>query len=632
MAPVIVRVPAGPVISPNLGRAPVAPVFPQSATPIGGANSPATATPLSPSIGPGGAGAGGYGSPPSPMPPPVNGAGPVNNQGPGTIPGYQPLFTPLPGGTGPEAYDELARKFPHLFPPENPYNFPQSPTPGNPNENLAPGQSPKPNTRRSPLERSTPRPSAPTIGPINGYLRVRFSTRTWDGVTGSGSRGGVGPFAGFVYEKSPLGQRVVYMQFNGYRELIGLDPLPGPNGEDYNTTFTVTGVEKFDDPAVQYPPNPAKNPPVIPSPDGFVPGPNTPPPYNDPKPFRRPAKPPQPAPPPSPPTAPPAPAPTPNPTRPPGDPGRERKVPGPVSPPLPAPTRPGPTTTPAPGTNPSTTPTPREFPGTPGPFPGTPSPSTVPSMPPSPSPLGVPREVPTIPNLPPLLRPPSPVIAPPSVEPGELPNTSPPAPPLGPDGPGVTPGWPFGFDRYGQPERQRQPETVAPPLIALPPSLECCDLDSILDYQKQLKDYIRERFDELEDCACPVTAVTTTTEIASGINNGNISLPDNVVAVRFRVVNPDGNMREEWGGGSALDVAYVGWYSVSRFQFFGGKRTQIQYSNQVVEVPPGSRFLSVTAKGATLINVDAVVMSGFRDKDGFSIPGAVKGAERLYRA
>lgn len=632
MAPVLIRPPSGPVISPSLGRAPLAPVFPQSAAPVGGATVPATANPLSPPIGAGGAGAGGYGSPSSPMPVPLNGSGPVNNQGPGTVPGYKPLFTPLPQDSPQDIMDELARRYPHLVLPPNPFNLPTTNNPRNPNENLAPGQSPKPNPRRSPLERNTPRPSAPTIGPINGYLRVRFSTRTWDGVTGSGSRGGVGPFAGIVYEQSPLGQRVVYMQFNGYRELIGLDQLPGPNGEDYNTAYSVTGVEKFDDPAVQYPPNPTKSPPVIPSPDGFVPGPTNPPPYNDPKPFRRPAKPPQPAPPQAPPTTPPAPAPTPNPTKPPGAPDRERKVPPPTSPPSPAPSRPGPTTTPNPGTNPSTTPTPREFPSTPTPFPGTTNPSGVPGMPPTPAPLGVPREVPTIPNIPPLLRPTVPATASPPVEPGTLPNTTPPAPPLGPNGPGVTPGWPYGFDRYGEPERQRQPTTPLPPLVALPPQLDCCDLDSVLDYQKQLKDYIRERFDELEDCACPVTAVTTTTEIASGINNANISLPANVVAIRFRVANPDGNMRSEWGGGSALDVDYVGWYSVSMFQSFGGKRTQIQYSNQVVEVSPGSRFLSVTAKGATLINVDAVVMSGFRDKDGFSIPTAVRGSERLYRS
>ncbi len=184
----------------------------------------------------------------------------------------------------------------------------------------------------------------PPTGEPGQYLRVRFSYRTWDGVTGSGSRGGVAPFQGFVYVTPPNGQRQIYMQFDGYRETIGLDALPGPNGENYNTTYTITSIEPWPGGTPIPIPSPEPEPVPLPVDYGLLPPvlPFPAPKPGDPAPLHPPT--PGAAPPPL----------LPSPATPP--------KPKPINPPSPSP---GPAPNPQPGTplNPGPNVTPQEFPG-----------------------------------------------------------------------------------------------------------------------------------------------------------------------------------------------------------------------------------------------------------------------------
>jgi hypothetical protein len=107
----------------------------------------------------------------------------------------------------------------------------------------------------------------PPTGEPGQYVRVRFSYKYWDGPTGSGSRGGVAPFSGFVYVTPSGGAREIYMQFADYREPIGIDAIRGPNGENYNTTYTITSIEPW--PAGTPIPIPSPEPEPVPLPADF---------------------------------------------------------------------------------------------------------------------------------------------------------------------------------------------------------------------------------------------------------------------------------------------------------------------------------------------------------------------------
>ena len=200
------------------------------------------------------------------------------------------------------------------------------------------------------------------VGRLGQYVRVTYGFRTWDGVTGEGSRGGVAPFRGIFWTVDlGTGQKVGHMQFEGYSEWFANQQVPDrENPTKYDTKFWIIRVTPWPD-GDPIPFTPAPVPDDSPSPIDYGLMPNglpapTParPPVPAPKPRPRPRSP-QPSPKPAP-RRKPTPKPAPKPAPAPAPDGRPSPAPAPYNPPGPGPApanpNPSPTTTASPNISP----------------------------------------------------------------------------------------------------------------------------------------------------------------------------------------------------------------------------------------------------------------------------------------
>lgn len=480
--------------------------------------------------------------------------------------------------------------------------------------------------RRDP-RRSRKKPNnPPTYGRRGQSLWVTYRVTTWDGVVVDSGRGGAAPFGGLVAQRNSSGQLAYYMQFDGYLEPLGADPLPNPSDpRDFSGKWVITGVKPFADregPDVKPRPAPDTLPPDE---DAPAPRPVQPPPYNDPKPFRRRRKEPAPEPatPPAPvPTGPPEPGVTPEPT--PLPPGRERKVPSP----LPTPDQPGTPVQPSPAPSPSPRPDPRrpEIPPD-RPLPDSPNfPATVPGRrQPGPTPGQIPDTTPLDPARIPVYYPTS---TPGQSVPNSVPAIAPPrVPPKNtviiasgnPDGPGGT-RVPPSF-----------PVPIPFPLFPPTTNYDCCDDTAVLKAIRDAKQELQDRLIDIERCACPLPYTDQETNLFSASNNGSFALPAGAIRLKLITEIQDGNIRGEWGGGFAPDVLYVGWYSLSSTETAGGDRNPISYGEHIVYLEPGHRWIHFTCRGESKIRATVVrrVATGAGQSPPFS--SGVRVSELLYR-
>lgn len=360
----------------------------------------------------------------------------------------------------------------------------------------------------------------------------------------------------------------------------------------------------------QTPPAPVQptSPPAPGTPEpGKEPQPRkVPPPFSEPVPFRRPSRQPdeepQPVPPPSPPER------EPDRVPPPATPEPNRPSPSPETPVTPRPGAPSPGTRPAPKISP--------------PGPGEePQPSTVP---------------PPAPFIPPLFDPlpqrfpgPLPQEEPePKVAPG-TPTAPSGVPPLPPRLPGTGyPGTPS-YDGDGN----RLPGPTIPPIVppGPPPNpFTCCEeiLAAIRNFRQSAEEKLEENqtsLEKLEEFCIPVTASKAEVGLAVCQNSAVLSIGNNTYAIRFNTCTLDGNLRSEYGGDSAPNVDYLGWYAFSDTIYGGGDRHPIQYKEQVVFPPVWARYISFTYKGTTTGSVFARTLTG----DGKPVQYR---SEQLFRA
>lgn len=129
------------------------------------------------------------------------------------------------------------------------------------------------------------------------------------------------------------------------------------------------------------------------------------------------------------------------------------------------------------------------------------------------------------------------------------------------------------------------------------------------DLKREL-DEIKDKLDELEECACDEDPEgPLLSDIIANSSGGVYSLPANTEYVEVQLTVLPSNSRVEFGNGTSQNVIYAGWYSFGTVQG-AGDRLPISYEQNVFFAPKGaSRFSFTVRKGAI-----AVCTAYYRDE------------------
>lgn len=172
----------------------------------------------------------------------------------------------------------------------------------------------------------------------------------------------------------------------------------------------------------------------------------------------------------------------------------------------------------------------------------------------------------------------------------------------------IAPNFTIGNDTTTPPPTQTPPGTTNPPQPALPPSSGGCDLSPVitrlttLDTKIGVLDITTKA---TQVCACPGNYTLVPSSIGNG-NNGVAALPAYTRDVQFDVGALAQNVRSQYGGGTAPDVEYVGWYSFSDAAGRGGDRNQLSYKLNTVSAPAWAKVVSWTLQGEMVASVKAI--------------------------